>query len=110
MFLLGTGQLVLDARAQIQTKQTGNLTLSIKPQIQLQVQGADVILRIRLSQGTNAKVWGDNSCGLPKENGATFTTSGTYSLSVQNLQGQGQSFACAASSDGLLMASIPFKN
>ena len=110
VLLLGAVLLVPDAGAQFQTKETGTLTLTIQPQIQLQVQGTDVILKIRLAQGTNAKLWGDNSCGLPKENGPTFTTSGTYTISVQNLAAQGQAYACAVSSDGLLKALIPLQN
>jgi hypothetical protein len=101
---------VPDAGAQIQTKQNGNLTLTIQPQIQLQEQGTNVILKIRLAQGTNARLWGDNSCGLPKDNGTIVTVSGTYTISVQNLAGQGQAYACAASSDDILKASIPLQN
>ena len=110
VLLLGAVLLVPDAGAQFQTKETGTLTLTIQPQIQLQVQGTDVILKIRLAQGTNAKLWGDNSCGLPRENGTTFTASGTYTISVQNLAAQGQAYACAVSSDGLLKALIPLQN
>lgn len=108
--LLGAVLLVPDAGAQVQTKQTGNVTLTIQPQIQLQEQGTDVILKIRLVQGTTAKLWGDNSCGLPKDNGKTITASGTYTISVKNLAAQGQAYACAASSDGILKASIPLQN
>ena len=110
VLLLGVARLVPDAGAQVQARQTGNLTLNIQPQIELQVQGTDVILKIRLVQGTTAKLWGDNSCGLPKENGTTFTASGTYTISVQNLAAQGQAYACAGSSDGLMRASIPLQN
>ena len=101
---------VTEVGAQRQMKQSGNLTLIIQPQIQLQEQGTDVILKIRLVEGTTAKLWGDNSCGLPKDNGRTFTASGTYTISVQNLSAQGQAYACAVSSDDLLKASIRLQN
>ena len=101
---------VTDMEAQRQIRQPGNLTLIVHPEVQLQEQGTDVILKIRLAQGTNAKLWGDNSCGFPKDNGRTFTASGTYTISVQNLSARGQTYACAVSSDGLLKASIPLQN
>jgi Na+-transporting NADH:ubiquinone oxidoreductase subunit NqrB len=101
---------VKDVEAQGRVKQSGNLTLIIHPQIQLQEVGTEVILKIRLEQGTNAKLWGDNSCEVPKKDGTTFTASGTYTISVQNLAAQKQAYACAVSSDGLLKASIALKN
>jgi len=101
---------VPDAGAQLQTERNGNLTLTIEPQIELQERGTNVILKIRLAQGSNARMWGDNSCGFPKDNARTFTASGTYTVSVQNLSSQGQAYACAASSDGILKASIPLQN
>jgi len=96
--------------AQHQGKQTANLTLTIQPQMQLEKKGANLVLKIRLAPGADAKLWGDNSCGLPKDNYTTFTASGTYQVSVQNLTALGQAYVCAASSDGRLKASIRLQN
>jgi hypothetical protein len=78
VFLLGAqvSSLVTNVSAQGQINQSGNLTQVIQPEIRLQEQGTDAILEIRLSGGTNAKVWADNSCGISKDNGETITASG----------------------------------
>jgi hypothetical protein len=96
--------------AQRQMTESGNLKLVIRPQIQLQKQGTDVVLKIRLAEGTNVKLWASNSCGFPKDDSKTFTASGTYAVAVQNLSTQGQGYVCAISSDDLLKASIPLHN
>jgi hypothetical protein len=96
--------------AQHQSRQSGSLTLTIQPQIQLEEQGEDVVLKIRLAPGSNAKLWADASCGLPTESAATYSASGTYSVPVQNLAPQNQAYACSLSSDGVLKASIPLGN
>jgi hypothetical protein len=101
---------VLDAGAQHQATQNGNLTLTIHPQIQLQEQGTDLVLKIRLAEGTSVKLWGSNSCGSPTDDSKTFIASGTYTTAVQNLSLQGAAYACAVSSDGFLKASLLLQN
>jgi len=101
---------VTDAEAQGQMRQSGNVRLIIQPQIQLQEHGTDVVLKIRLAEGTNVKLWASNSCAFPKDDSKIFTASGSYTVSVRNLSAQGQAYACAASSDGLLKASIPLQH
>jgi hypothetical protein len=96
--------------AQRQMGQSANLTLIVRPQIQLQEQGTDLVLKIRLAEGTSVKLWGSNSCGSPTDDSKTFIASGTYTIAVQNLSLQGATYACAVSSDGLLKASILLQN
>jgi hypothetical protein len=96
--------------AQRRMSQSGNLTLIVQPQIQLQEHGTDVVLKIRLAEGVNVKLWGSNSCGYPNEESKTFTASGTYTVSLQSLSAQGSTYTCAVSSDGLLKASMLLQN
>lgn len=96
---------VTDARAQRVAKQSGYVTLIVRPQIELQEHGTDVVLKIRLAEGTNVKLWGSDSCEFSKDQGKTFAASGIYTVSLEDLS-QGPAYACAVSSDGLLKASI----
>jgi hypothetical protein len=96
--------------AQRRMSQSGNLTLIVQPQIQLQEHGTDVVLKIRLAEGVNVKLWGSNSYEYPNEESKTFTASGTYTVSLQSLSAQGSTYACAVSSDGLLKASMLLQN
>ncbi|HLJ14029.1 MAG TPA: hypothetical protein VKV15_05990 [Bryobacteraceae bacterium] len=91
--------------AQTQRQENGNLRITVNPQIQLEAQGADLVLKIRLAPGTSVTLWADDACGSPGS-GSTFSSSGTYRVAVQNFAAQGHVYACAASSDGLLAASI----
>jgi len=97
---------VIDTSAQRQMTQSGMMTVIIRPQIELQQQGTDVTLKVRLGPGTNVKLWADNPCGLARADSQTFTASGTYSVSLQNLAPTEQAYVCAASSDGFLKASL----
>ena len=110
MLLAAAVFLVPRVGAQAQTARPGTLAINIRPQIQLQTQGTDVVLKIRLEPGITAKLWRDDSCGLPTETATTIAASGTYTIAIQNLVSQGQAYVCAASSDGLLKDSIALQN
>jgi len=101
---------VMDARAQHQIRQSGTLTLVIRPQIELQESGTDLVLKIRLAEGTNVKLWAGNSCDSPSDDSKNFSASGTYRVSLQDLSTEGKAYVCAASSDGLLKGSRPLQN
>jgi len=98
---------VIDTSAQRQVSQSGTMTVTIRPQIELRQQGTDVILKVRLGPGTNVKLWAANPCGFAPGDSATFIASGTYTVSLQNLApNEQQPYVCAASSDGFLEASL----
>ena len=103
--------LVTDANAQHMARQSGVVTLVVQPQIDLQEHGPELVLKVRLAQGTSVKLWESSSCSFPRDDGKTFTASGTYTVPLQDFSAEGeQAYACAVSSDGLLRASIPLQN
>ena len=102
--------LAVSAYTAPQKQKTETLTLSVSPQIVLVQQGDNVILTIRLPHGVTAQIWADNSCGSPKNNAMTFTSSGSFTIPIQSIKGHGERFACVLSSDGLLRTSISLRD
>jgi hypothetical protein len=81
---------------------TTRLLLTVRGEEQLQRQGGNVILKIRLAPGVTAKLWGDQACGRPIQAAMVITNSGTYTLAFDNIPYEGKAYLCLLSSDGTL--------
>jgi hypothetical protein len=97
------------ATVQAQQHKTTTLIVSVNEQVLFVEQYPNVFLEIRLPHGVTAQLWADNTCGSPKNNAMTISTSGTYTIPEQNIKGHGEKFACLLSSDGKINLSISLR-
>lgn len=110
MIVLLTGQIQLYAQSRTATT---SLVLQVRPEVLLQGQNGNVILKIRLARGTMARLWAANSCSSPSADSQVITTSGIFSIPLKTLEpvisnpDSGTSHVCLLSSDGALNDSLP---
>jgi Bacterial Ig-like domain (group 3) len=105
--LVGLGTV---AYASPQQQRSATVSVGVQPQFVLLQQGSNLILKIRLAHGVFVTVWADNSCDTPKNNAVTFAASGTYTIPIQSVKGQGERYACLLSSDGLQRATLSLRD
>lgn len=85
---------------------TAVLVVRVAEAEQLQLQGENALLRIRLASGVTANLWADEFCGDPGQQGMVITKSGIYTLPLNNLLPGKKISVCLVSSDGILRESV----
>jgi hypothetical protein len=92
---------------------TSTLTVQVGEAGQLEFQNDNVIVRVRLTPGVAASLWGEKACTTPADESYIITASGTYTIPLNQIK-QGQKAArdeqgsiCLQSSDGVLRRSLP---
>ena len=85
---------------------TTSLLLTVGQQEQLQFQGENVILKIRLASGVTARLWGDAACATPIRKAIVLTKSGTYTISLDDVPQNNKGYVCLLTSDGILRDSV----
>ena len=97
---------------------SGTTAVTVGEQDLLQLQGVNVILKIRLRPGVTASLWSDRACRAPIPRAMAITASGTYSISLTSIpQAEGPraedpqaderaAFVCLLSSERKLRDSI----
>ncbi|HXJ43286.1 MAG TPA: Ig-like domain-containing protein [Bryobacteraceae bacterium] len=88
---------------------TGNVGLTVAEEILLTQSGANANLKIRLTSGVTAQVWGDSSTACGSATGSlNESASGTHSIALNTIPfGSNQNnFVCVHSSDNHLNASV----
>ena len=92
---------------------TSTLILQVTEAALVEQQNDNVIVKVRLSPGVAASLWGDKSCTTPTLESLIITASGTYTLPLNQIKqaqpaiGDGEASICMQSSDGLLRRSLP---
>jgi hypothetical protein len=87
---------------------TGIITVSvtIPEQAQLQLQGGNVNLKIRLAPGVSARLWRDDSCRAPHSESNSYSQSGSFVIPLDSLPRSSGAQVCLLSSDGVLRSSM----
>lgn len=85
---------------------TTSLWVTVREEEQLELQGENVTLKIRLARDVTARLWSDNACGTPVQQAKVFTKSGTYTLPIDSIPHEGKACLCLLSSDGRLQHSL----
>src|ERR1017187_5064488 len=65
------------------------VSVRIPPAASLTLQGGAVELKIRLSAGAQARLWGSDACLAPPPDSNVVAQSGTYAISLSTLAGAG---------------------
>lgn len=87
----------------------GSVGVAVGEEMLLTQTGANANLKIRLSSGVTAQVWGDSSTACSNAQGSlTETASGTYTISLSTIPfGTNQNnYVCVKSSDSTLNANV----
>ena len=84
---------------------SSRLSVTIDEQMEMKIVNADLVLKIRLSNGVTAKLWTDQQCHIPPSDSLTFEHSGTYTIHLGKNDPLPH-LACANSSDGRLSSSL----
>lgn len=87
---------------------SSSLMVQIGEEVQLQVNGNGLVLKMRLSPGVVARLWSNSTCGAPTEDAMIVTNSGSYIIDLSNIPHEGKSFICLLSSDGKLHEALAF--
>lgn len=81
--------------------------VDIRPAATLAWQGdSAVVVKVRLSPGTQARVWADESCATPALASQMIPASGTAVIPIAAFDGAGKPLVCLSSSDGRLNVSL----
>jgi hypothetical protein len=87
-----------------------NLLLIVRPEALLLRQGSDAVqLKIRLAEGTEARLWGADSCGAPASGAMVISRSDSYIIPLSAFGASNSRQACLASSDGTLQRSVTLR-
>ncbi len=73
---------------------------------QLQVSGNRLVLKMRLSPGVEARLWGDKACDIPTDEAIIIQNSGTYVIGLKDILLGNETYLCLLSSDGNLRNSL----
>lgn len=90
-------------------QKTNAVSVSVVEEILLTQSGSNANLKIRLSSGVTAQIWGDSSTGCSSATGSlNETTSGTYTIPLNTIPfGSNQNnYVCVHSSDSHLNANV----
>jgi hypothetical protein len=91
---------------------TSTLTVQVAEAGQLEFQNDNVIVKLRLTPGVAASLWGDKACTTPADESYIITASGTYTIPLNQIKqgqkaaGEEQGSICLQSSDGVLRRSL----
>jgi hypothetical protein len=92
---------------------TTTLILRVAEAGLIEQQNDNVIVKLRLTPGVAASLWGDKSCTTPTFESHIITASGTYTIPLdqikpgQKVEGDDEGSICLQSSDGVLRRSLP---
>jgi hypothetical protein len=93
--------------AQSSSVSSAQLAVDVRPEATLTWQGDSTILvKARLAQGTQARVWADQSCGAPTAMSQLIPASGTIVIQLADIDGAGKPMVCLSSSDGRLSVNL----
>lgn len=83
------------------------LFVAVRPEAALAWQGnATVVAKARLAPGAQARVWADQSCAAPGPASYLISASGSYAISITDIDGVDKPMVCMSSTDGTLNASL----
>jgi hypothetical protein len=86
---------------------TAQLAVDVRPEAALTWQGDSVVLvKTRLTPGTQARVWADDTCGAPTADSQMIPGSGTVAIELASIGGAGKTLVCISSSDGRINANL----
>jgi hypothetical protein len=92
---------------------TTTLTVHVEEASQLEFQNDNVIVKVRLTPGVAASLWGERACTTPADESYIITASGTYTIPLNQIKqarkaaGDEDGSLCLQSSDGVLRHSLP---
>ena len=115
LLLLGLLSVAPPLQAQKSRTVTTTLVVQVAEEGLLELQNDSVIVKLRLTPGVAASLWGDKTCTTPVYESHIITASGTYIIPLNEIkQGQNSERAdigsiCLQSSDGVLHRSLPAK-
>jgi hypothetical protein len=93
--------------AQHSSVTTTQLAVDVRPEAALAWHGDTLVLvKARLAPGTQARVWADDTCGVPTADSQMISASGTVAIELVNIDGARKPLVCLASSDGRINASL----
>jgi hypothetical protein len=93
--------------AQSSSVSSAQLAVDVRPEATLAWQGnSTVLVKARLSSGTQARIWADLSCGAPTTTSQVIPASGTIVIQLADIDGAGKPMVCLSSSDGRLSVSL----
>ena len=77
------------------------LVVQVRPEAALAWQGnSAVLVKVRLTPGAQAKVWAGDSCGAPPVGARLIPASGTYTIPLSTIDGDGKAMVCLSSQGG----------
>ncbi len=82
----------------------GQLGVRVDEAAAMHVQGAGVMVQVRMNDGVVAQLWADSSCTSPREVLATFQANGTYMVTMHSYTPG--STLCLATSDNRIRAQV----
>ncbi len=85
---------------------TSLLMVRVGEESQLQVSGNRLVLKMRLSPGVEARLWGDKACDIPTDEAIIIQNSGTYVIGLKDILLGNETYLCLLSSDGNLRNSL----
>lgn len=115
LLLLGLLSVAPPLQAQKSRTVTTTLVVQVAEEGLLELQNDSVIVKLRLTPGVAASLWGDKACTTPAYESHIITASGTYTIPLneikqgQNSEGADIGSICLQSSDGVLNRSLPAK-
>jgi hypothetical protein len=93
--------------AQSSSVSSAQLAVDVRPEATLTWQGdSTVLVKARLAPGTQARVWGDESCGAPAAASQVISASGTVVIQLADINGAGKPIICLSSTDGRLSVNL----
>ena len=94
----------LPAAAQRKTA-SGLIMVQFRPEASISLQGGTVAVKIRLAEGTQARLWVSDACLAPPEGSYGIAESGEYAIALSTLPGAGGK-ACLLTTDAELRVSV----
>jgi hypothetical protein len=88
---------------------SGQLVVRVLPQQEMEQQGQDLILQIRLASGATASLWTDAKCKQPPTDAYSVSQSGKYTIPIPRLGAPTKPLVCLYSSDEALKGSLQLK-
>jgi len=91
---------------------TTTLIVQVAEAGQLDVQNDVAVVRLRLNPGVAVTLWGDKSCATAPSDAYIITSSGSYTIPLNQIkqgpmaEADAQDFICMQSSDGVLRRSM----
>jgi len=90
----------------------GTLVVQVAAASSVERQNDDIIIKVRLTPGVAANLWGGKSCAAVGDDFQIITASGTYTVPLAQImsrakaEGDEEGFICLQTSDGALHSSL----